>query len=255
MIEYSIRLVPQWDLLRCLFDRPVLTDRLMRWLVLLKKFDIQYVTQKSVNGSIVADHLASLPVSDHRPIDDDFPDEPFVLVASIAGWRLSVQLTFFDHHWLMNNVIEYEACIIGLKTALDLGVRQLEIHRDSNLVIQQTQGILRTQEKKLKHYHAYLDLFIDRFDELRFTSAYCCLIGDIENQVKLPWYHDIHQFLAYGAYPKSATAKDRRALRQLATGFVISGDALYRRSSDGMLLLCIDQVTADRVMREVHAGV
>ena len=91
--------------------------------------------------------------------------------------------------------------------------------------------------------------------ETRFTSAYCCLIGDIENQVELPWYHDIHQFLAYDAYPKSATANDRRALRQLATGFVISGDALYRRSSDGMLLLRIDQVIADRVMREVHAGV
>ena len=218
-----------------------------------------------------------------------------ILLISPLGDHIprSIRLTFFYHHWLMNNVIEYEACIIGLKTALDLGVKQLEIHRDSNLVIQHTQGILRTREEKLKHYHAYLDLFIDRFDELRythlpkvenqftdalatlasvieiptgmtmqpllietrFTSAYCCLIGDIENQVELPWYHDIHQFLAYDAYPKSAIAKDRRALRQLATGFVISGDALYRRSSDGMLLLCIDQVTIDRVMREVHVGV
>ena len=87
MIEYSIRLVPRWDLLRCLFDRLVLTGRLMRWLVLLTKFDIQYVTQKSVNGSIVADHLASLPVSDYRSIDDDFLDEQFVLVASITGWQ------------------------------------------------------------------------------------------------------------------------------------------------------------------------
>ena len=38
--------------------------------------------------SIVADHLASLPVSDDRPIDDDFPDEQFVLVTSIAEWLL-----------------------------------------------------------------------------------------------------------------------------------------------------------------------
>ncbi|RVW12628.1 hypothetical protein CK203_115695 [Vitis vinifera] len=42
------------------------------------RFDIQYVTQKSVKWSIVADHLASLLVSDDRPIDDDFPDEQFV---------------------------------------------------------------------------------------------------------------------------------------------------------------------------------
>ena len=66
----------------------VLTGRLMRWLVLLTEFDIQYVTQKSVKLSIVAYHLASLPVSDDRPINDDFPDEQFVLMTSIAGWRL-----------------------------------------------------------------------------------------------------------------------------------------------------------------------
>ena len=58
----------------------------MRWLVLLTEFDIQYMTQKSVNGSIVVDHLASLLVSDDRPIDDDFPDEQFVSMTSITGW-------------------------------------------------------------------------------------------------------------------------------------------------------------------------
>ena len=42
--EYSILLVSQLDPLRCLFDKPVMTGRLMRWLVLLTEFDIQYVT-------------------------------------------------------------------------------------------------------------------------------------------------------------------------------------------------------------------
>ena len=60
VIEYSILLVSRLDPLRYLFDRPVLTGRLMRWLVLLTEFDIQYMTQKSVKGSIVADHLASM---------------------------------------------------------------------------------------------------------------------------------------------------------------------------------------------------
>ena len=162
----------------------------------------------------------------------------------------------------MNNIVEYEACIIGLVTALDLSIRQLEIHGDSNLVIQQTQGIWRTRDEKLKPYHAYLDLLIDGFDVLRFihlprvenqfadalatlasaieipagmtmrsllietksAPAYCCLIGNIEDQAELPWYHDIYQFSAYGAYLKSATSNDRRALRQLATRFFIYGD-------------------------------
>ena len=62
--EYSILLVSRLDPLRYLFDRHVLIGRLMRWLVLLTEFDIQYVTQKSIKGSVVADHLASLPVFD-----------------------------------------------------------------------------------------------------------------------------------------------------------------------------------------------
>ena len=89
----------------------------------------------------------------------------------------------------------------------------------------------------------------------RFAPTYCCLIGDIEDQDELPWYHDIYQFLSCGAYPESASAKDRRALRHLATRFVVCGDALYRRSPGGLLLLCLDQTSANRVMIEVHAGV
>ena len=52
---------------------------------MLTEFDIQYVTQKLVKGSIVANHLVSLPVFDDRPIDDDFPDEQFVSITSITG--------------------------------------------------------------------------------------------------------------------------------------------------------------------------
>ena len=145
----------------------------------------------------------------------------------------------------------------------------------------------------MKPYHAYLDLLVDRFDELRyinlpraenqfadalatlasiieipagvtvrpllietrFAPPYYCLIGDIEDQDELPWYHDIYQFLSCGAYLESALAKVKRALRHLTVEFFVYWDALYRRSPDGMFLLCLDCASADRVMREVHAGV
>ena len=88
MTEYSVCLISRLDPLRYLFDRPALTGRLMRWLVLLTEFDIQYVSQKSIKGSIVADHLASLPISEGRPVDDDFPDEEFIAMTSLSGWRM-----------------------------------------------------------------------------------------------------------------------------------------------------------------------
>ncbi|RVX04669.1 Retrovirus-related Pol polyprotein from transposon 17.6 [Vitis vinifera] len=225
--------------------RPALVGRLMRWLVLLTEFDIHYVTQKSIRGSIVADHLASLPVSDARAIDDDFPDEDVAAVTS-----LSVRLAFSDRHPATNNIVEYEACISGLETALELGIRQMEVFGDSNLVLRQIQGEWKTRDVKLKPYHAYLELLVGRFDDLRYTHlpraqnqfadalatlasmidipvdatvrplliesrsapAYCCLIDDAEPDDGLPWYHDIYHFLRLGVYPEAATAKDKRAL-------------------------------------------
>ena len=64
--------------------------------------------------------------------------------------------------------------------------------------------------------------------ESRFAPIYYCLIGETEVQDNLPWYDDIYQFLRSGTFPKVATAKDRRALRHLATRFMICGDTLYR---------------------------
>ena len=85
MIEYSVRLISRLDPLRYLFDKPTLTGRLMRWLVLLKEFDIQYVSQKSIKGSIIADYLTSLSIFEGKPVDDDFPNEEFIAMTSLSG--------------------------------------------------------------------------------------------------------------------------------------------------------------------------
>ena len=145
-----MHLISHLDPLRYLFDKPALVGRLMRWLVLLTEFDIHYVTQKSIRGSIVADHLASLAVSDGKAIDDDFPYEDIAVVTSFLGWRMyfygaanhfghgiyvllisphgdhiprSIRLGFSDQHPATNNIVEYETCILVLETTLELEIR------------------------------------------------------------------------------------------------------------------------------------
>ena len=163
--------------------------------MLLTEFDIHYVSQKSIKGSVVADHLASLPIIESRPIDDDFPDEEFVAMTRLSGWRMyfdgaanhsgygigvllvspqgdhiprSVRLTFPDYHPTTNNIVEYEACILGLETALELGITQMDVLGDSNLVLRQVQGDWKTRDAKLKPCHAYLELLIEKFEELKY---------------------------------------------------------------------------------------
>ena len=91
--------------------------------------------------------------------------------------------------------------------------------------------------------------------ETRSFPAYCCLIDELGFDDGLLWYHDIYQFLRYGTYLEVLTVKDRRALRLLATCFVIHRETLYRLATNGVLLLCLDQDSIDRVMRDVHARV
>ena len=49
--------------------------------------------------------------------------------------------------------------------------------------------------------------------ESRSIPTYCCLIDETKLDGGLPWYHDIYQFLRFGAYPEATTTKDKRALR------------------------------------------
>ena len=88
-----MHLISRLDPLRYSFDRPTLVGRLMRWLVLLTEFDIHYVTQKFIRGNIIVDHLASLPVSDGRTIDDDFPDK---VITTQKGLFDSLYLTLLN---------------------------------------------------------------------------------------------------------------------------------------------------------------
>ena len=53
------------------------------------KFDIQYVSQKSIKGRIIIDHLASVLIPDSRIVNDDFPDEEIVAMTSLSNWCMN----------------------------------------------------------------------------------------------------------------------------------------------------------------------
>ena len=46
------------DPLKYVFEKLALTERVSRWQMLLSEYDILYVTQKAIKGSILTDHLA-----------------------------------------------------------------------------------------------------------------------------------------------------------------------------------------------------
>lgn len=46
MLAYSVRRISRMDLIRYLFEKPALTHKLVRCLLLLAEFDLQYVMRK-----------------------------------------------------------------------------------------------------------------------------------------------------------------------------------------------------------------
>ena len=55
--------------------------------MLLSKFDIKYVTQKSVKERVIANHLAYCSPEDAEGIQGDFPDED-IMGIEVESWKM-----------------------------------------------------------------------------------------------------------------------------------------------------------------------
>ena len=47
---------------------------------MLLEYDIEYHTQKSIKGNVLADHLAHQLIEDYQPIRFEFPDEDVMAI-------------------------------------------------------------------------------------------------------------------------------------------------------------------------------
>ncbi|XP_047256221.1 uncharacterized protein LOC124888975 [Capsicum annuum] len=79
-----------------------------------------------------------------------------------------------------NNMAEYEACILGLKLVLDMGVRELLVIGDSDLLIRQIRGEWPHPDQ----------IYIDPLEiSLKEQPAHCVHVE--EKPDGKPWYYDI----------------------------------------------------------------
>ena len=56
-------------------EKPVQNGKTAKWVLLLSKFDIKYMTQKSVKRRAIADHLAHCSPEKAEEIQGDFPNK------------------------------------------------------------------------------------------------------------------------------------------------------------------------------------
>ncbi|KAG8503668.1 hypothetical protein CXB51_001660 [Gossypium anomalum] len=323
MLYHTTWLISKLDPLKYMMESTALNERMARWQILLSEFDIVYVNQKAVKGSAIADFLASRALEDYEPLNFNFPNEDLMYIAIAEGdmpedhsWKLNfdgasnavgngvgaVLISPNGDHYpftckldfdCTNNMAEYEACIMGIRAAIDREIKVLEMYGDSALVIYQLKGEWETRDPKLISYRKLILELIEKFDDITFhylprdenqmadalatlasmvkvneqedmkpiqmsiceAPAHCCNIDEEEERDDHPWYHDILQYVKSRAYPDKATENDKRTLRRLASDYVLDGEVLYKRRKDQMLLRCVDAVEAKKILEEVHDSV
>ena len=71
-----------------------------------------------------------------------------------------------------NNQAEYTGLLIGLQSAVNIGIRQLLIEGDSQLVILQTEGKWKVKNEALKSFHTQVKDLLDKFEFVAIRHIY-----------------------------------------------------------------------------------
>ncbi|XP_074266101.1 uncharacterized protein LOC141588567 [Silene latifolia] len=304
------------DPIKYLFENPVLNGIMSRWTLMLSEFDLKYVPLKVNKGRAVADFLANKPIEETEVIDTwPFPDENVVHVendiwdlyldgaSNYMGYGVGIILILPTREHVpvsikldfnvTNAAAEYEACLLGLRSALDLGVNNLLVHGDSSLVINQVSGSWKIKSQSLAPYQTRIKELEKYFEDIRYvhlpreenqftdalsklavlinipdhvnsmpicgkrrsSPAYVNVINDTEEGETELWYTTILKIMETGEHPPDLDTRGKRALRMLSTHFVKTDDGkLYKKTAEGVLLRCINKSTAEKVMEEVHDG-
>lgn len=192
MLSHSIKLIANIDPLKYLLSKTTLIGRLAKWVMLLSEFDIEYVDRKAIKGQVIVDQLADAPLMDDQPIHREFPDA-HILALSMQTWKLYFDgsctqqglgagilfvtpqgYTIPKSYKLLfpctNNVAEYEALMIGLKMDLQWKVTELNVYRDSQLIINQVNDDYQTKDDKLLPYKCMVDDFKQYFSVITFEQ-------------------------------------------------------------------------------------
>ncbi|XP_070020726.1 uncharacterized protein [Nicotiana sylvestris] len=280
----------------------------------LRKF-FQSLRRTAMKSQALTDHLAENPVDEeYEPLKTYFPDEEVMHIDESEqiekpGWKLffdgaanmkgvgigAVLISETGQHYPVtaqlrfyctNNMDEYEASILGLKMAVDMGVQEVLVLGDSDLLVHQIQGDWETRDLKLIPYRQCLHDLCQRFQSIEFRHiprihnkvadalatlasmlhhpdkayvdplhiqvrdqhAYCNVVE--EELDGKPWFHNIKEYILMGVYPVQATGDQNRTIRRLASGFFFSGGVLYKRTPDLGLLRYIDARQATTIMTE-----
>jgi len=133
----------------------------------------------------LADFLADHPIPDNWELNDDLPGEDVFFIDIFPPWEMhfdgaarcdgagaGVVFVSPEKHILpysfvltqscSNNMAEYQALNLSLQMALEMGIKDLNIYNDSQLVINQLLEEYKVKKEDLFPYHRHALRLLDR---------------------------------------------------------------------------------------------
>ncbi|KAI5343733.1 hypothetical protein L3X38_011609 [Prunus dulcis] len=303
--------------LRQVLQKPEISGRLIKWTIELGEFDIQFVPRPVEKGQAVADFISELTPATVRPTPEAITETILpnqtdaerldtstpvwslhvdgsanqqgcgagLVLATPDGLKIEYALRF--NFRTSNNEAEYEALLAGLRLAKSMNAKQIRIHSDSQLIVNQVTAdfaakdasmyaYLSTAHQLLRSFQAYEIKQIPR-GENSHADALARLASAINDKVgrKVPveilaqpstvtseacavryedtWMSPIYLYLTNGTLPEDKA--QARKLRYRSARYTVINDVLYKRGYTTPYLKCLTAEQGEYILREIHSGV
>uniref|UniRef100_A0A2N9F5S6 Uncharacterized protein n=1 Tax=Fagus sylvatica TaxID=28930 RepID=A0A2N9F5S6_FAGSY len=198
----------------------------------------------------------------------------------------AVRLTFSTS----NNEAEYEALMIGLKTAEKLGASHLQVFCDSQLVANQISGEYQARDERMEAYLTIARSLLSKFDSVQVAqierehNSHADILAKLataletdkqrtvcietldqpsfQNQevsvcsinCQSSWMDPILSYLKDNKLPEDR--KEAKMIKRKAPRYWVSDEGLlYRRSFTGLYLLCVHPEKVRDFLFKIHEGI
>ncbi|KAK2427943.1 hypothetical protein QL285_026492 [Trifolium repens] len=164
--------------IKSLLSRPDMAGRMLKWSLELSEFDIRYESRKALKAQVLADFVAEMtapaPSSEEIERWTIFVDGASSSTGAGAGIILEngkgiiIEVSLTLSFPTSNNQAEYEAFLAGLRLAEDIGVRNIKICTDSQLVVSQVLGEYQAKNNNLFEYLTLVKDKIAKFAQNKY---------------------------------------------------------------------------------------
>nr|KYP43561.1 Retrovirus-related Pol polyprotein from transposon 17.6 [Cajanus cajan] len=251
--------------------KPELAERMIAWSVKLSEFGIQYESRDTLKAQCLADFVAELtPTSvDELQVWTLYVDGSSNSKGAGAGIilegpnQVTLEQSLKFSFKVTNNQAEYEALLVRLRLAHDLGARRVSCNSDSKLMIssfdeftiqhvpreQNTRVDLLSKLTSTKHPGQHQTIIQET---LHSPSLDDKVVNTSDNEEK-GWMTGIWNYLKARILPEDKD--EARNMRGRSAKFVNVGDELFKRGISTPLLKCLTAPQADYVIEEIHQGI